>query len=297
MSDASIRPSPDGGATEFPATPAGAQTIPSCDPIWTRVRQEAEEILVSEPALASWIQTTIIGHTSLEHAVAHRTAARLGGADVSTDLLYLTFTEILARHDALGTAFRADIAAIFDRDPACNRLVDPVLYFKGFHAVQTARFAHALWQSDRRDLALYLQSRSSSVLGVDIHPAARLGVGLMLDHASGIVIGETATVDNDVSILHNVTLGGSGKEGGDRHPKVRCGVLIGAGAKILGNIEIGACSRVAAGSVVLKDVPPKTTVAGVPAKVVGEVDCPEPSRTMNHLLSGLPNSNRTGASG
>ena len=203
------------------------------------------------------------------------------------ELIRQTFAQILEDAPALGEAFRADLAAVVDRDPACQRAVDPLLYFKGFHALQTYRFAHALWHEGRRDFALYLQSQSSRAYGVDIHPAAQIGRGIMLDHATGIVVGETAVIGDQTSILHNVTLGGSGKEAGDRHPKIGCGVMIGAGAKILGNIRVGDCARVAAGSVVLKDVPARTTVAGVPAKVVGMAGCQEPARAMNQLFGSI----------
>ncbi|MEQ9570588.1 MAG: serine O-acetyltransferase, partial [Nitratireductor sp.] len=180
---------------------------------------------------------------------------------------------------------RVDIQAYYDRDPACQRFVEPVLYFKGFHALQTHRLAHWLFNQGRRDFALYLQSRSSSVFQTDINPAARIGKGIFIDHATGLVIGETAVVEDNVSILHGVTLGGTGKAGGDRHPKIRHGVLLGAGAKVLGNIEIGHCSKVASGSVVLASVPNNKTVAGVPARIVGEAGCAEPSRAMDQLLS------------
>ena len=179
---------------------------------------------------------------------------------------------------------RADIRAVADRDPACERFVDPILYFKGFHAIQTHRLANWLWKNGRKDFALYLQSVSSQVYQVDIHPRVSFGKGIFFDHATGIVVGETAMLEDDVSILQGVTLGGTGKEEGDRHPKIRHGVLIGAGAKVLGNIEIGNCSRVASGSVVLKDVPCKTTVAGVPAKVVGQAGCAEPAISMDQIL-------------
>ena len=180
----------------------------------------------------------------------------------------------------LGTIFRADLGAVYDRDPACTRFLDPLLYFKGFHALVTHRFAHALWKRGRRDFALYLQSQSSRMFGVDIHPAAHFGKGIMLDHATGLVVGETASVGDNCSFLHAVTLGGSGKEKGDRHPKIGDNVLIGAGAKVLGNIKVGECSRIAAGSVVLSDVPSHVTVAGVPAKIVGSAGCAEPALSM-----------------
>jgi len=186
---------------------------------------------------------------------------------------------------SVGDSFRADIIAVADRDPACTRLMEPVLYFKGFHAIQTHRLAHWLWHQGRRDFALYLQSLSSEVFQTDIHPAARIGRGIFLDHATGLVVGSIAVIEDDVSMLQGVTLGGTGKQGGDRHPKIRHGVLIGAGAKILGNIEVGRCARVAAGSVVLQPVPCHSTVAGVPAKVVGTAGCAEPARSMDQILT------------
>ena len=185
---------------------------------------------------------------------------------------------------ALGEAFRADIIAVSDRDPACTRLIEPVLYFKGFHAIQTYRLAHWLLKKGRKDFALYLQSRSSAVFQTDINPNARIGRGIFLDHATGVVVGETAVIEDDVSMLHGVTLGGTGKEHEDRHPKIRRGVMLGAGAKILGNIEVGHCSKIAVGSVVLSPVPHNKTVAGVPARVVGETGCDQPSRQMDQLL-------------
>ena len=188
------------------------------------------------------------------------------------------------RDPSIGDAIRADILAVFDRDPACDRYIDPFLYFKGFQAVQNYRMAHRLYHMGRKDFAFYLQSRSSMVFGVDIHPGAKVGRGIMIDHAHSIVIGETAVVGDNVSMLHSVTLGGTGKDDGDRHPKIGSGVLLGAGAKVLGNIKIGECSRVASGSVVLHDVPASRTVAGVPAKVVGYAGCSEPSLAMDHRL-------------
>ncbi|MBV9079230.1 MAG: serine O-acetyltransferase [Methylobacteriaceae bacterium] len=255
------------------------------DPIWSRLRLEAEAMLRAEPALATFVVTTILNHDTLEDAIVHRLAARLGHAALPSELIAQTYREVIAGDRSFGDAFRADIIATADRDPACTRLIEPVLYFKGFHAIQTHRLAHALWQERRRDLALYLQSRSSEVFQTDINPAARIGKGIFLDHATGLVVGQTAVIEDDVSILQDVTLGGTGKEKGDRHPKIRRGVLIGAGAKILGNIEVGACARVAAGSVVLQPVPRNTTVAGVPARVVGTAGCAEPARSMDQILS------------
>lgn len=269
----------------MPQSQASAKAkLQSCDPQWAQVREEAEAVSTGEPALASFIYATILSHERLEDAICHRLSQRLNHSDVDAGLLRQTFDEVMRADAAFGDAFRADLAAVYDRDPACNRLIEPLLYFKGFHALQTYRFAHALWHSGRQDLALYLQSQSSRIFGVDIHPSARIGRGIMFDHATGLVIGETAIVGNDASILHGVTLGGSGKDSGDRHPKIGRGVMIGAGAKILGNIEIGDCARVASGSVVLKDVPAKRTVAGVPARIVGLAGCPEPARSMNQHL-------------
>jgi len=199
-------------------------------------------------------------------------------------LIRQAYGDALDSEPGLGVAFRADIVAVVDRDPATHRFIEPVLYFKGFHAIETHRLAHWMWGKGRKDFAYYLQSRASAVFQTDINPAAPIGQGIFLDHATGLVVGETAVIENDVSILHDVTLGGTGKEKGDRHPKIRHGVMLGAGAKIIGNIEIGHCARVAAGSVVLKSVPHNTTVAGVPARVIGEAGCPEPSRTMDQLF-------------
>jgi serine O-acetyltransferase len=256
------------------------------DPVWSRLRREAEQAVAAEPALTSFILATILNQPSFEAAVAHRVAARLGHGAVPAELIAQAFDEAIAADGEIAQGIRADVVAVLDRDPACYRLIEPVLYFKGFHALQTHRLAHWLWRQDRRDFALYLQSRSSEVFQTDINPAARIGKGVFLDHATGLVVGETTVIEDNVSMLQDVTLGGTGKQGGDRHPKIRKGVLIGAGAKILGNIEVGQCARVAAGSVVLAAVPRNTTVAGVPAKVVGEAGCAEPSRSMDQILAG-----------
>jgi serine O-acetyltransferase len=254
------------------------------DPVWARIRREAEEVVRREPELATFIYSTILHHDALEAAVVHRLSERLSHADVSGELIRQAYSDALEDQPNIGEAFRADVVATVDRDPATNRFIEPVLYFKGFHAIQTHRLAHWLWSRGRRDFAFYLQSRSSAVFQTDIHPAARIGRGIFLDHATGLVVGETAVIEDDVSMLHDVTLGGTGKESGDRHPKIRRGVLIGAGAKILGNIEVGHCARIAAGSVVVKSVPNNVTVAGVPAKVVGEAGCAEPSRAMDQMI-------------
>lgn len=254
------------------------------DPVWTRLRQEAEAAVRQEPPLGGLLVTAILNQETLEAAVAHRVAARLGHPSLPADLIEQTYWEAIDRDPAIGEAFRADIVAVADRDPACTRYLEPVLYFKGFHAIQTHRLAHWLWDQGRQDFALYLQSRSSEVFQTDIHPAARVGRGIFLDHATGLVVGSTALIEDDVSMLQDVTLGGTGKVRGDRHPKIRRGVLIGAGAKILGNIEVGRCARVAAGSVVLQSVPCNTTVAGIPAKVIGTAGCAEPARSMDQMV-------------
>nr|CAD6616688.1 serine O-acetyltransferase [Rhizobium sp. TCK] len=259
--------------------------VATVDPIWDTMRQEARAAADNDPLLAAFLYSTVLNHTSLEDCVIHRICERLDHPDLQAVLLRQTFAEMLVDWPEWGSVLRVDIQAVYDRDPACLRFLEPVLYFKGFHAIQTHRLAHWLLARGRRDFALYLQSRASSVFQTDINPAARIGKGIFLDHATGLVVGETAVIGDNVSILHGVTLGGTGKEGADRHPKIGNGVLIGAGAKILGNIDIGSCSRVAAGSVVLKSVPSKKTVAGVPAKVVGEAGCSEPARLMDQLLT------------
>jgi serine O-acetyltransferase len=259
----------------------------SDDTLWDRLRQEAADVLAREPVLAALILTTVINRETFEQAVIHRVALRLANGTVSTDLIVDAFTAALREDPEIGKAFRADIAAVVDRDPATARLIEPLLYYKGFHAIETHRLAHYLWNINQRDLAFYLQSRSSELFQTDIHPAARFGRGIFLDHATGFVVGATAIIEDNVSILQNVTLGGTGKESGDRHPKIKSGTMIGAGAKILGNIEVGPCARVAAGSVVLSPVPANSTVAGVPAKIVGTAGCPEPARDMNQILSKL----------
>ena len=260
-------------------------TVSLHDPVWHQLREEAEKMVIGEPALSSFVYETILNHGRLEDAVIHRLGDRLGRDVVSASLIRQTYSEALSDEPELGEIFRVDMMAVFDRDPACERLLEPLLYFKGFHALQTHRLAHWLWRRGRSDFALYLQSRSSEIFQVDIHPAVPVGRGIFMDHATGLVVGSTAVIEDDVSILQGVTLGGTGKEQGDRHPKIRKGVLIGAGAKILGKLEIGRCSRIAAGSVVLQDVPCNTTVAGVPARVVGQAGCAEPARSMDQLLA------------
>ena len=261
-----------------------AKVVEKLDPVWSRLRGEAEDIARAEPGLGGFLYDSVLSHASFEDALIHRLAQRLGGADLGADAIISAFSDAIAAEPEIGHAARADIIATFDRDPACHRYIDPLLYFKGWQALQGHRMAHRLWEQGRKDIAYYIQSRTSLISSIDIHPNARIGKGIMIDHGHDIVIGETCVIEDNVSLMQGVTLGGTGKEAGDRHPKIRQGVLIGAGAKILGNIEIGRCSRVAACSVVLHDVPPNTTVAGVPAKVVGKAGCAEPARAMNHQV-------------
>lgn len=259
----------------------------STETLWARLRREAEKAAAKEPMLAPLFFDSILTQSSFEAAIFHRIASRLGNEVIRPSIIADVFLEAASLDPEIGLGVRADIGAVVERDPACERFIEPFLYFKGFHAIQTHRLAHWLWTNDQRDFALYLQSRSSDVFQTDIHPAARIGRGIFLDHATGLVVGGTAVVEDDVSILQNVTLGGTGKEAGDRHPKVRRGAMIGAGAKILGNIEIGTCARIAAGSVVLRPVSANTTVAGIPARVVGTGNRQEPAHTMDQILSGL----------
>jgi serine O-acetyltransferase len=256
------------------------------DPVWERVCSEAQRAVTDEPLLGGLMHTALLHHPTMERALAARFALKLASAELGEQILREIADEAHAEAPWLGEAARADLVATFDRDPACHRYLQPILYFKGYQAVQAHRVAHWLWGQGRIDMAAFVQMRVSEVFGVDIHPGARLGKGIMIDHAHSIVIGETAVVGDNVSMLHSVTLGGTGKADGDRHPKIGDGVLIGAGAKVLGNIRIGACSRIAAGSVVLADVPACTTVAGVPARVVGEAGCAQPALTMNHRIEG-----------
>lgn len=254
------------------------------DPVWDRIVCEARRAIADEPLLGGMVHSTVLHHSSIERALAYRIAMKLASDEMSGQILREICDEAFGADPALASAARADIVAINDRDAACHRFIQPLLYFKGFQAVQAHRVAHWLWTQGRYDLAYFFQMRSSEVFGVDIHPAARIGKGIMIDHAHSIVVGETAVVGDNVSMLHSVTLGGTGKEEEDRHPKIGNGVLIGAGAKVLGNIHVGHCSRIAAGSVVLRDVPPCKTVAGVPAKIVGEAGCDQPALAMNQLL-------------
>lgn len=252
------------------------------DPVWDRIVRETTQHAAEEPILASFLHATILNHNNLECALSFHLASQLDSPTASSLLLREVILEAFKDDACLRKSIRADLLAVEDRDSACHELYIPFLYFKGFHALQTHRVAHWLWQRGRHSLALFFQNRVSAEFAVDIHPAAKLGHGIMLDHATGLVIGETAVVGNDVSILQSVTLGGTGKEDGDRHPKIGNGVLISAGAKILGNIRVGDGAKVGAGSVVLDEVPPHTTVAGVPARVVGRPSSKSPALEMDH---------------
>jgi serine O-acetyltransferase len=268
----------------YDATSAEIVRLSGGDPIFARILAEAEEIVRREPDISGFVYGAALSHSTLESLIVHRLAQRLERPEMPAATISRAYFEHLARDSSLGAAFRADLIAVFDRDPACTRFIEAALYFKGFHAIETHRLAHALWTSGRSDFALCLQSLSAATFQTDIHPAAKIGKGFFLDHATGVVIGSTSVIEDDVSMLHGVTLGGTGTQRGERHPKVRHGVLIGAGATILGNIEIGACARVAAGSMVLESVPPHTTVAGVPARVIGDAGAAEPARTMDQLI-------------
>ncbi|MFT3931882.1 MAG: serine O-acetyltransferase [Spongiibacteraceae bacterium] len=254
------------------------------DPLWQTIRDETRREAEREPILASFLHATILNHDTLEAALSFHLAHKLDSATASALLVREVIESALQSDASIGDAIRCDIRAIKERDSACIGFSVPFLYFKGFHALEAYRVAHWLWQQGREALALFFQNRISNEFGVDIHPAAVIGRGVMMDHATGIVIGETAVVGNDVSIMQSVTLGGTGKEHGDRHPKVGNGVLLSAGAKVLGNIKIGEGAQVCAGSVVLKEVPPHTIVAGVPAKVVGKPSCAQPALEMNHRV-------------
>ena len=261
-----------------------SQSLATVDPVWQRIRDEAQEAIRAEPLLGGLIHSSLLHHPSFERALAYRFSLKLASPEMSEQILREIADAAFAADPELGAAARADLMAVYERDPACARYIQPILFFKGYQALQAYRVGHWLWAAGRRDLAYFVQMRVSEQFGVDIHPNARMGRGIMIDHAHSIVIGETAVVGDNVSMLHSVTLGGTGKEDGDRHPKIGDGVLIGAGAKVLGNITVGRCSRIAAGSVVLVDIPPCKTVAGVPARIVGEAGCAHPSITMDHVV-------------
>ena len=252
--------------------------------VWEAMRAEAAAKSAEEPILGSYFHATVLNHRSFGDALSFRLASKLDNPMLPTMLIRDVIAEAIASDSDILASALVDVVATHGRDPACEDLSTPFLFFKGFHALQAHRVAHWLWHRGRHTLALFFQSQISVGLGVDIHPAAHIGRGILIDHATGIVIGETAVVEDDVSILHAVTLGGSGKVTGDRHPKVRRGVLLGAGCKVIGNIEIGAGAKVGAGSVVLADVPPHVTVTGVPAAIVGKPREDSPAFDMDHRL-------------
>jgi serine O-acetyltransferase len=270
-------------------TSMNAQTKPSTnikavDPVWDAIRANARQIVADEAGLSSMVMANVLNHASFEAALAHRLAEKLGDIDVSADLIRQAFHDALLFRPEIGGEARADLAATIERDPAAHRAIVPFLYFKGFQAIQTHRFANALWLAGRKDFALFLQSRASQVFQVDINPNCRIGKGIMLDHATGFVAGETAVIGDNCSILQGVTLGGTGKADEDRHPKIGNGVLIGAGAKVIGNIKVGDCARIGAGSVVVKEVPPRVTVVGVPARIIGEAGAAQPASMMDQMV-------------
>ncbi len=254
-------------------------------PVWAALRNEAQHVALAEPTLASILNAVVLRHSRLADALSYQLARKLGDQELRAMSLREIADEAYAADPSIIDAAEADLRAVFERDPACKGYLQPLLYFKGFLALQTHRIAHWLWGQGREALALYLQSRVSELFQVDIHPAAPVGIGVFIDHGTGIVIGETARIGDNVSMLHGVTLGGTGAERGDRHPKIGNGVLLGAGAKVLGNITVGDYAKVASGSVVLKPVPPHCTAAGVPARLVNCPTCTEPARTMDHTLA------------
>lgn len=252
--------------------------------VWAVLSDEARSISDHEFQLRHLLEDVVLSRSHPASMLGARLARRLSREDMPRSELEPMLTDVFLAEPGIVHACLRDLVAIHERDPACFSLLEPLLFYKGFLALTTYRVAHHFWRGDRRWLALYLQSLSSEVFAVDIHPAARIGCGILLDHATSFVVGETAIIEDDVSILHEVTLGGTGKETGDRHPIVRSGVLLGAGAKILGRVEIGTGAKVGAGSVVLNDVPPHTTVAGVPAVIVGEAIEANPAIEMNQHL-------------
>ena len=252
---------------------------------WRQLREAAEQAARDEPRLSSLMNATVLSHDDLASALSYQIARKLGDAELGPMSVREVCAQAFAANPAIVAAAEADLQAVEERDPAIKSLLQPFLYFKGFQAIQAHRVSHWLWTQGRETLAFHFQSRMSELFQVDIHPAAQLGAGLFFDHGTGIVIGETAVVGDEVSMLHAVTLGGTGAERGDRHPKIGRGVLLGAGAKVLGNIAIGDYAKIASGSVVLKPVPAHCTAAGVPARLV---NCPtgeQPARTMDHTLA------------
>jgi len=263
---------------------AFAGESPIGDSIWQTMRTDPDEASRNEPVLASYYHAAILNHPSFDAAISFHLANKLSSAALQAMSVREVCQQALEDDPAIARAMRADIRAYKERDPACDTYSMPFLYFKGFHALQAHRISHWLWCNERKSLALFFQNQISQVLGVDIHPGAKVGAGIMIDHATGVVVGETAVIGDDVSMLHAVTLGGSGCQGGDRHPKIGRGVLISAGAKILGGISVGDGAKIGAGSVVLESVPAHTTVAGVPAIVVGRPSCDAPALDMDQSV-------------
>ena len=253
--------------------------------LWVLMRDEGIAKAAREPILGSYFHATILNHHSFGSALSFRLASKLDNPMLPTMLIRDVINEATQDDPNILRAAEIDILATYSRDPACTDLSTPFLFFKGFHALQAHRVAQWLWNEGRQTLAQFFQNQISVTLGVDIHPAAKIGSGIMLDHATGVVVGETAVIEDDVSILHSVTLGGSGKQSGDRHPKIRRGVLLCAGCKVIGNIEVGEGAKVGAGSVVLEDVPAHATVAGVPAKIVGQSQGSVPAHNMDQRFS------------
>jgi serine O-acetyltransferase len=254
------------------------------DRIWDHLRDQIRAIKMVEKSMSKYFNDMVLRHDTFEKALGYILSKKLAIEKFPTKSLWSIFEENLTTSDICRQAIRIDLKAVTQRDPAARGLAEPFLHSKGYHALEAYRISHVLWNRKNHDLALFLHSRIAEVFSVDIHPAARIGKGILIDHATGVVIGETAVVGDDVSLLHEVTLGGTGKERGDRHPKVGSGVLIGAGAKILGNIRIGEGSKVGAGSVVLGDVPPHSTVAGVPARIVGHPKTAKPALSMDQAI-------------
>ena len=249
--------------------------------LWQQLKSEAEQVILQEPLLASYVSACILNHNSLQSALSFILANKLSDDVMPATTVRELFDKAFSESPNIIQDALCDIKAVFERDAAVGTHLAVIIYMKGFQSIQVHRLAHFLWLNNRKELALFMQSQNSEVFGVDIHPACKIGRGVMLDHATGIVIGETTVIEDNVSILQQVTLGGTGNEKGDRHPKIRSGVLIAAGATVLGNIEIGIGAKIGAGSVVLTDVEPHTTVVGIPAKVVGKPCTEMPSETMN----------------
>ena len=257
---------------------------PTSEQVWQTILAETFEAAENEPTLASFLHLSVLRHESFDRVLAFHLSSKLSSPVMDARTLYEMYHQALTLDKNIHQAAIADIIAYYERDPACDAYSLPLLYFKGYHAIQAHRINHHLWLQGRKTLAYFLQNRSSEVFGVDIHPAAIFGKGIMIDHGTGIVIGETAVLGDDISLLHGVTLGGSGKESGNRHPKISNGVLIGANASILGNIRINECAKIGAGSVVVNDVPAFTTVVGVPAREVGKIGTSVPSQEMDQRL-------------